>query len=49
MSKDYFAESLNDLAEDFEDALEKAVYLPKDKHGFVTGTFHVSIVWKNEE
>ena len=50
LNKNYSDESLYDLERDIDESFydefnPELLDIPKDKHGFRTGTFSVSIVW----
>lgn len=52
-TREYTDEELYDLERDVTEALQEEYNpivsnLPKDKHGFRTGTFVVSIEWVND-
>lgn len=51
--KKYSDEALYDLERDIYEAICEGENIPstipKDKHGFRKGTFHVTIVWRDEE
>lgn len=51
-AKEYYHEDLlNDLRDDMSDMFEDSdLYhrLPEDEDGYKRGTFHVSIIWKDE-
>ena len=46
--KEYSSESLVDLAEDVDWALNHDCEIPVDEHGFMEGTFKVIIEWEND-
>lgn len=52
--EDYDYESLYDLSEQIEEALDETTNkvmkkLPKDKHQYILGTFHVNITWTDDK
>jgi hypothetical protein len=52
-TREYTDEELYDLERDVSEALQEdynpiVASIPKDKHGFRTGTFVVSIEWIND-
>ena len=54
LDKEYVGESLADVTQDVEEALdERFSYssgcIPVDEYGFATGTFRVQIVWEPDE
>lgn len=44
--KEYDGETLVDIEEDVYDAVNYNTYLPVDDHGFIKGTFRVTISWE---
>lgn len=52
--KNYCYESLYDLDRDISEAFEEIfnpviAELPKDEHGFIKGSFEVTVIWKDED
>lgn len=49
LDKRYGGEDLADAQSDVDWAIDGAADIPKDKHGFAKGRFHVVVTWEPSE
>ena len=47
--RDYSSESIIDLESDMYDMFGDNTEIPQDEHGFLKGTFRVSVTWIDED